>query len=132
VQEKLLAAGALDAFAVPVAMKKGRPGMIFTVLAAPSQAEEMARLLLTETTTLGVRMRQEQRRILEREHVAVETRWGRVRIKLGKMDGKVVNCAPEFEDCRAIAEESGVPLKTVLQEALAIYWQGQAPDESGS
>ncbi len=121
VQQKLLAAGALDAFGVPVQMKKGRPGIVFTVLASPAHAELLARILLTETTTLGVRMRQEQRRILNREHVTVESPWGPIRIKLGRLQGEVVNCAPEFEDCRRIAEATGVPLKSVLQEALRLY-----------
>jgi hypothetical protein len=121
VQQKLLAAGALDAFAIPVQMKKGRPGLIFTVLAAPAQVEPLSRILLTETTTLGVRMRVEQRRILGREHVTVESSWGPIRVKLGLLQGEVVNCAPEFEDCRRIAEATGVPLKTVLQEALRLY-----------
>jgi uncharacterized protein (TIGR00299 family) protein len=109
VQQKLLDAGALDAFGVPVQMKKGRPGILFTVLSTPADAEALARILLTETTTLGVRMRQEQRSILEREHVTVES-----------------CCAPEFEDCRAIAETTGVPLKSVLQEAMRLYLETSA------
>jgi pyridinium-3,5-bisthiocarboxylic acid mononucleotide nickel chelatase len=121
VQQKLLDSGALDVFGVPVQMKKGRPGIVFTVLAAPADADSLARILLTETTTLGVRMRQERRRILEREHVTVESHWGPIRIKVGKLQGEVVNCAPEFEDCRRIAEAHGVPLKTVMQEALRLY-----------
>jgi hypothetical protein len=121
VQQKLLTAGALDAFGVPVQMKKGRPGIVFTVLALPGDAEALARILLTETTTLGVRMRQEQRWILDREHVTVQSPWGPIRVKLGRLRGVVVNCAPEFEDCRSIAESTGVPLKTVLQEALHLY-----------
>jgi uncharacterized protein (TIGR00299 family) protein len=121
VQQKLLSAGALDAFGVPVQMKKGRPGIVFTVLALPHDAETLARILLTETTTLGVRMRQEQRRILDREHVTVESPWGPIRVKLGRLRGEVLNCAPEFEDCRRIAEANSVPLKTVLQEALRLY-----------
>ena len=119
VQQKLLSAGALDAFGVPVQMKKGRPGIVFTVLAAPAQAETLARILLTETTTLGVRIRHEQRRILEREHVTVQSPWGPIRVKLGRLQGEVVNCAPEFEDCRSIAESTGVPLKTVSAGGLA-------------
>jgi hypothetical protein len=121
VQQKLLDAHALDAFGVPVQMKKGRPGIIMTVLAEPAHAELLARILLTETTTLGVRMRQEQRRILDREHVTVQSPWGPIRVKLGRLQGEIVNCAPEFEDCRRIAESTGVPLKTVLQEALHLY-----------
>ncbi|PSH04501.1 MAG: TIGR00299 family protein [Acidobacteria bacterium] len=121
VQQKLLDAGALDAFGVPVQMKKGRPGIIMTVLAEPAHAELLTSILLTETTTLGVRMRQEQRRVLDREHVTVQSFWGPIRVKLGRLQGQVVNCAPEFEDCRKIAESTGVPLKTVLQEALRLY-----------
>jgi len=121
VQQKLLSAGALDAFGVPVQMKKGRPGIVFTVLAPPQNAEVLTRILLTETTTLGVRMRQERRRILDREHVTVESPWGPIRVKLGRLRGEVLNCAPEFEDCRRIAEATSVPLKTVLQEALRLY-----------
>jgi hypothetical protein len=121
VQQKLLNAGALDAFGVPVQMKKGRPGIIFTVLASPADSEPLSRILLTETTTLGVRMRQEQRCILDREHVTVQSSWGPIRVKLGRLQGEVVNCAPEFEDCRAIAETTGVPLKAVLQEAMRLY-----------
>ena len=120
VQQKLLTAGALDAFAVPVQMKKGRPGLIFTVLAALAHAEAMSHILLTETTTLGVRMRTEQRRTLQREHVTVASQWGPIRVKLGIMQGQVVNSAPEFEDCRKVAEATGVPLKTVMQEALRL------------
>jgi hypothetical protein len=125
VQQKLLAAGALDAFGVPVQMKKGRPGLIFTVLASPADAEAMSHILLTETTTLGVRIRFEQRRILDRRHVTVASPWGPIRVKLGLLHDEVVNCAPEFEDCRTIAEATGVPLKTVLNEALRLY-QAQA------
>jgi uncharacterized protein (TIGR00299 family) protein len=121
VQQKLLDSGALDAFGTPVQMKKGRPGMLMTVLAEPAQTEILVRILLTETTTLGVRMRQEQRRILEREHVTVQSAWGPIRVKLGRLQGEVVNCAPEFEDCRKIAESAGVPLKSVLQEAMRLY-----------
>jgi len=130
VQQKLLTAGALDAFAVPVQMKKGRPGLIFTVLASPAHAELLSRILLTETTTLGVRMRQEQRRILDRKHVTVESPWGPIRVKLGLLQGEVVNCAPEFEDCRKIAEANGVPLKTVLQEASRLYHAPAAGSET--
>lgn len=130
VQQKLLTAGALDAFGVPVQMKKGRPGIVFTVLAAPADADALCRILLTETTTLGVRLRHEQRRILQREHVTVQSPWGPIRVKLGRLQGEVVNCAPEFEDCRRIAESTGVPLKNILQEALRLYLA--SPGSSGN
>jgi uncharacterized protein (DUF111 family) len=127
VQQMLLTAGALDAFAVPVQMKKGRPGQIFTVLASSADVEPLSRILLTETTTLGVRMRTEQRRILERKHVTVQSPWGPIRVKLGLLDGEVVNFAPEFEDCRQLAETTGVPLKTVLQKATHLYLESVTP-----
>jgi hypothetical protein len=132
VQQKLLDAGALDAFAVPVQMKKGRPGIILTVIAAPADSEKLSRILLAETTTLGVRTRTEQRRILDRRHVTVDSAWGPIRIKLGLLGtGEVVNCAPEFEDCRRIAEAAGVPLKAVMQEAMRLYLSSAQPQVSG-
>jgi hypothetical protein len=122
VLQKLLDRGALDVFCTAVQMKKGRPGMVLTVLSTPELAEEMARLLLTESTTLGVRIRQQERRILERRFVQVASPWGEIAVKLGCLpSGEVVNCAPEFEDCRRIAEAHCVPLKNVLQEALRLY-----------
>lgn len=115
--DQLLAAGALDAFTTAVVMKKGRPGFMLSVLSPTALEEPLTRLLLTETTTLGVRMRREQRRILAREHVSVTTPWGAVRVKLGRLDGQLVNATPEFEDCRAVAVSSSTPLKLVLQAA---------------
>ena len=125
VMELLLAAGALDTSVAPIQMKKGRPGLVLTVLAPPALAEALSRILLTETTTLGVRMRTEQRRILERRHEIVQSPWGPIRVKLGFLEGTLANCAPEFEDCRAIAERTGEPLKSVLQQAIALFWAGR-------
>ncbi len=127
VQQKLLNAGALDAFGTAVQMKKGRPGLLVTVLAPPAEAERLTRILLTETTTLGVRMRHERRSILDRKFVTVQSTWGPIRVKLGLLQGEVVNCAPEFEDCRTIAQATGVPLKTVLQEAMRLYLAAAEP-----
>jgi len=132
VQQKLLTAGALDALGVPVQMKKGRPGLIFTVLAPPALVETLSRILLTETTTLGVRTRTEQRRILQRKHVTVQSQWGPIRVKLGLLQGEIVNFAPEFEDCRSIAEAHSVPLKTVLQEATHLYLESTHASAIGS
>jgi len=131
VQQKLLTAGALDAFGTPVQMKKGRPGLLFTVLAPPALEESLSRILLTETTTLGVRRRLERRRTLERRHVSVVSPWGPIRVKLGLLQGEVVNCAPEFEDCRTIAEANGIPLKNVIQEATRLYLSSAASPQSG-
>jgi uncharacterized protein (TIGR00299 family) protein len=116
--ERLLAEGALDVFSVPVQMKKNRPGALLTVLAKPEDADRLTKLMFAETTTLGVRRRNEQRRILERRWETVATTWGPVRIKIANMNGTVSNYAPEYEDCRALAEKHHVPLKKVMEEAL--------------
>ena len=117
----LMAEGALDAFGVPVQMKKGRPGMLLTILARPEDASRLTQILFTETTTLGVRSRDEQRHILDRRFEVVHTRWGDVRIKIASLNGTVSNFAPEFEDCRQLAAKHRVALKTVMQEALHLY-----------
>jgi pyridinium-3,5-bisthiocarboxylic acid mononucleotide nickel chelatase len=116
--ERLLAEGALDVFSVPVQMKKNRPGALLTVLTKPEDADRLTKLMFAETTTLGIRRRDEQRQILERRWESVETTWGRVRIKIANMNGMVSNYAPEYEDCRALAEAHHVPLKTVMEEAV--------------
>ncbi|MGH9601796.1 MAG: nickel pincer cofactor biosynthesis protein LarC [Terriglobales bacterium] len=121
VMDRALSEGALEVFGTPVQMKKNRPGMLLTVLARPDDADRLAKLIFTETTTLGVRMRQEQRRILARRSVTVATPWGEVRMKLGSMNGSVSNFAPEYEDCRHLAVKNGIPLKTVMQEAIRKY-----------
>jgi len=106
---------------MPVQMKKNRPGMLLTVLCKPEDAPRLSSLIFSETTTLGVRQREERRQALAREWVSVTTRWGEVRIKVASMNGTVTNYAPEYEDCRRIASERHVALKTVMQEAIARY-----------
>ena len=118
--EQSLAGGALDAMAAPVQMKKNRPGHLLTVLCRPEDAERLSTLLLRETSALGLRMRQERRRIMQRRFETVSTPWGEVRVKIGSLNGEIANCAPEYEDCRRIAQEHGVPLKTVMQEAMRL------------
>jgi uncharacterized protein (TIGR00299 family) protein len=125
VMDRLLEEGALDAFGKPVQMKKNRPGMLLTVLCRPDDAAKLSHLIFTETTTLGVRQREEKRRILARQWVTVATRWGDVRLKVASMNGEITNYAPEYEDCRRIAAERHVPLKNVMQEALQLYVNGQ-------
>ena len=119
--EQLLTAGAVDVFSVPAQMKKGRPGTLLTVLCKPGDADRLTKIVFSETTTLGVRRRDEQRQVLSRRWEQIETSWGPVRIKIGSMNGTVSNYAPEYEDCRALAETHRVPLKTVIQEALRVY-----------
>jgi hypothetical protein len=121
--ERLLADGALDVYSVPVQMKKNRPGTLLTVLAKPEDADRLTKVMFAETTTLGVRRREEARQVLARRWETVETSWGPVRIKIANMNGTVSNYAPEFEDCRRIAAEHHVPLKTVMQAALRAFSQ---------
>ena len=119
--EKLLAEGALDVFSVPVQMKKGRAGAVLTVLAKMEDASRLTKTIFAETTTLGVRRREEYRQTLTRRWETVDTPWGPVRIKIANMNGTISNYAPEFEDCRALAEAHRVPLKQVMQEAARVY-----------
>ena len=126
--ERLLAEGALDVFSAPVQMKKNRPGAVLTVLAKPEDADRLAKLIFVETTTLGIRRREEQRQTLSRRWESVQTNWGPVRIKIASMNGTVSNYAPEYEDCRALAEANHVPLKQVIQEAARAYAGSQGKE----
>ena len=121
VMDRLLEEGALDAFGVPVQMKKSRPGTLLTVLCKPEDADRLTQLIFAESTTLGVRRREEIRQTLARRWENVSTPWGEVRIKVASMNGTVTNYAPEYEDCRRIATEHRVPLKTVMQEATRAF-----------
>jgi uncharacterized protein (TIGR00299 family) protein len=123
--ERLLAEGALDVFSVPVQMKKNRPGALLTVLAKMEDANRLTKLIFAETTTLGVRRREEQRQTLSRRWETVDTKWGPVRMKIANMNGSVSNYAPEYEDCRTLAESQHVPLRTVMQEAIQQYLRGE-------
>lgn len=121
VTEQALAAGALDVMCTPVIMKKGRAGTLLTVLVDPSRTQELSTLILRETSTLGVRVRQETRVCLDRHHTPVSTPFGEIRMKVATLEQDEVNAAPEFEDCKAAALKHRVPLKKVQAEALAAY-----------
>ena len=122
---RLLAEGALDAFGTPVQMKKGRPGMLLTVLARREDASRLAKLVFGETTTLGIRVRHERRQTLVRRTVVVTTPWGAVRMKVANLNGLIANYAPEYEDCRRIADQHKIPLKQVMQESTRRYLESQ-------
>ena len=122
VSELLMEAGAWDVYRAPVQMKKGRTGVQITVLASPEAMPALRDLLLRETTTIGLRWRMENKVALAREFVDVDTEWGKVRIKVACWPtGEVANASPEYEVCRNIAREQGVPLKRVMQEAMRAY-----------
>src|SRR5215216_4205908 len=116
VMERVLESGALDCYFTPVQMKKNRPGVLLSVLCNPDEKEAVMKLLFRETTTLGVRSYQVERRALERSVVRVETQYGPIDVKVAHLDGRVVNEMPEFEQCREAAMRAGVPLK-VIEEA---------------
>jgi len=121
VAETALAQGALDAMLTPVIMKKGRPGTLLTLLCKPEDSGAMERLLLRETSTLGVRVRQDRRTCLDRRHATVSTGYGEIRVKIGSLGGEMLNAAPEFEDCRAAAAKHQVAVKQVQQVAMAEF-----------
>jgi uncharacterized protein (TIGR00299 family) protein len=132
VMDRLLQEGALDAFGIPVQMKKNRPGVLLTVLCKPEDGAKLTQIVFTETTTLGVRRRAEMRATLARRWQKVHTPWGDVRIKIASMNGTVTNYAPEYEDCRRIAAEHRVPLKSVMGEAVEAYLHFRDKEKTGS
>ncbi len=113
--ENALAAGALDVFHTPIQMKKNRPGVLLTVLCAEAEADKFSELMLRETTAFGVRRTIAERRKLQREFTTVKTKFGNVTVKLGKLNGKVVQAAPEFESCKKLAAQKKVPLKQIYE-----------------
>ncbi len=118
--------GALDVMTSAVTMKKGRLGTLLTVLCKPGDATDLQQLIFRETTTLGIRVREENRVVLAREVTPVETDFGVIHIKTGSWQGAEWNAAPEFEDCRSAAAAFDVPLKTVMQAAMAA-WRTRQP-----
>jgi uncharacterized protein (TIGR00299 family) protein len=119
--EKALEAGALDVYTTPVQMKKNRPGTLLTVLCKPQDTNALTSLIFAETTTFGVRTYRAQRRVLPREWVNVGTEFGEVRIKVSRVNGRILHVAPEFEDCRKLAVVKNVPLQRVISEAIRSY-----------
>jgi len=123
VMDRALESGALDCFFTPVQMKKNRPGVLLSVLCGPNEKDALMELLFTETTTLGVRSYEVNRRALERSVVRVETEYGPIDVKVAHLDGRVVNEMPEFEQCRQAAATANVPLKVVEEAARKELWR---------
>jgi hypothetical protein len=115
----LLAAGASDAWLTPILMKKGRPAHTLSVLADPSLADALERIVLTHTSTIGVRRHPVGKHALPRETVEVAVYGAPVRVKIARLDGKIVNIAPEYDDVARVAAERGIPAKLVLDAARA-------------
>jgi uncharacterized protein (TIGR00299 family) protein len=118
VLERAMDKGALDVFHTPVYMKKSRPGVILSIICGEGQADDFTEFLLRETTALGVRRSICERRKLKREFTTVQTEYGEVTLKLGRLDGQVIQRAPEYESCRRLSEKTGVPIKDIYAAAL--------------
>ncbi len=117
--EKLYAAGARDVFMVPTYGKKHRHGVLLTVVCPEETVPEIALITFRETTTFGVRYRVERRMVLERQSRTVRTPWGDVSVKVGTFAGETVSVSPEYDTCRRVAEETGLPVKRVYEAAVA-------------
>ena len=130
VMEQLFSCGALDVTLAPVIMKRGRPGIVLTCLAAPAQLDRVLDVLFQETTALGVRVREVTRQILPRCFVSVKVRGGVVRVKVAKVNETTAKAAPEYLDCKVIAERTGRPLKDVMEEACGAYRRAQGKSKN--
>lgn len=117
IMPRLFENGAVDVFLTPIQMKRARPATLLTVIAATENLRSVLEVIFTETTTLGVRTYETKRYKLAREEIMVETEHGKVKVKLGKLKGAVVNFAPEYEDCRRVADEARIPIKQVYEAA---------------
>jgi hypothetical protein len=119
--EQLFQAGALDVFFTPAQMKKNRPGFVLTVLCQADRTDDLVQILLRETSAFGVRIHEVRRCKLRREFRDVETPYGAVRIKLGFLGDELVQSAPEFDSCRAVADKAGVSVRAVHLAAAAVW-----------
>jgi hypothetical protein len=122
--EAALAAGALDVFHTPIQMKKNRPGVLLTVLCAEIDADRFSEMILRETSAFGVRRTMAERRKLRREFTKIKTPFGEVTLKIGRLNGKVVQAAPEFESCKKLAVRAKIPLKRIYETVLKAVKSG--------
>lgn len=117
VVEKLFNAGALDVYMSNIQMKKNRPGTLLSVIAEEKELNKIIDIIFTETTTLGVRTYKVSRFKFQREEKVISTKYGNIKVKIGKLGNEIKNIAPEYESCKSIAEKLNIPLKTVYAEA---------------
>ena len=115
VMERLFKAGALDVFLTQVLMKKGRPGVKLTVLCKEADSEKLIKIIMKETTTIGLRFYDVKRRVLQREIKLVDTEFGKVRVKLSKLGNEILKATPEYEDCKRIAKKLNIPLVEIMR-----------------
>jgi len=114
--EKLMKQGALDAYIQNILMKKNRPGTKLTVLSNPDLTSKLANIIFEETTSIGLRIRKHNRITLDREIKEIDTKYGKIKVKISKLNGKIMNKTPEYEDCKKAAEKNKVPLKEIYKE----------------
>jgi uncharacterized protein (TIGR00299 family) protein len=117
VMEKLLAMGVLEVFMTPILMKKNRPATLLTVISPSEKLPSVTAFLLKETTSLGLRWREEERSRTEREILLLQTRYGKIRFKLARWEGRMVNLSPEYDDCKRLALRKKIPLKEIFEQA---------------
>jgi len=122
--ETALTAGALDVFYTPIQMKKNRPGVLLTILCAETDADRFSEMILRETSAFGVRRTMAERHKLRREFTRVKTPWGEITVKIGRLNGKVVQAAPEFESCKKLAIRAKIPLKRIYETVLKAIKSG--------
>ncbi len=118
--ERLFLAGALDVWTTPIAMKKGRPAQLLSVLARPSDRDALVSQLIEQSTTLGVRVSDVDRFAADRRFESVLTKWGDVRLKLKIWQGRVLDVSPEYDDCAALARTNGIGIREIWSEAYRI------------
>jgi hypothetical protein len=118
--DALFEAGALDVWFTPVQMKKSRPGLLLTALVEEASLDGVIKTIFTESSSIGVRFHRVERETLERTEYKLETRFGKITIKASSLDGQVVTRKPEFEELKAVAKKSGLPLKSVTDEVMAL------------
>lgn len=131
VMEQLFSRGALDVTFAPVIMKRGRPGIVLTCLTAPAQLDQILDVLFQETTALGVRICEVMRQILPRRYTPVKVRGGIVRMKIADVNETTTKAAPEYVDCKRIAERTGRPVKEVLEDAALAYAKQRVARSTG-
>jgi uncharacterized protein (TIGR00299 family) protein len=132
VMERAFELGALDCYFTSVQMKKNRPGILLSILCRAEQRPVLSELLFSETTTLGVRAYEVERRTLERRIVAVETQYGPIDVKVAQLNGHIVKAMPEYEQCRRAARNANVPLRVVAEAVLVLFNKQDDKRESGS
>lgn len=130
IMEKLFEAGAVDVYLTPIYMKKNRPGSLLTIISTLPDQKPLLDILFAETTTLGIRMYTTQRLKQVKTFQTVDTPYGPVKVKLGFVGNKLLNFAPEFEDCRKLAEKTNIPLKEIYQEVLILFSKTEHKERS--